>query len=79
MGTKQHETVDAVIDGLGGTKAVAEITGRSLSAVSNWRTRKAFPAFTFVILKSALALKGYTAPDGLWNMTEAASEPERVA
>jgi hypothetical protein len=59
------------MDALGGNVAVAEITGRTPKAVSNWRKFSSFPSNTFVILKSALALKGYIAPDKLWSMAEA--------
>ena len=58
------------MDALGGNTAVAEITGRTAKAVSNWRKFSSFPSNTFVILKSALALKGHVAPDTLWGMTE---------
>ncbi len=64
------------MDALGGNTPVAEMTGRTAKAVSNWRKFSAFPSNTFVILKSALALRGYTAPDSLWNMVEANAEEE---
>jgi hypothetical protein len=67
------KTTSAVMDALGGNSPIAEITGRNNKAVSQWRRFSAFPANTFVILKSALAVKGHTAPDSLWNMTEAPS------
>ncbi|MDB5607819.1 MAG: hypothetical protein JWP25_4719 [Bradyrhizobium sp.] len=72
MATKEQQTVSEVIDALGGTKAVADLTGRGASAISMWKHRQAFPAFTFVILKSALAVKGCSAPDTLWKMAESA-------
>ena len=68
-----------VMDVLGGNGAVAEMTGRTAKAVSNWRKFSSFPSNTFVILKSALALKGQIAPDALWSMTEASSDKESAA
>lgn len=58
----------SVIDALGGTAAVARITGRTPQAVSNWRGRLTFPADTFLILSGALTLAGKTAPASLWGM-----------
>jgi hypothetical protein len=60
-------TVD-VFDALGGTAAVALITGRKYSAAFNWRKFNRFPANTFRDLQKALAAKGHTAPDSLWGM-----------
>lgn len=60
-----------VMDALGGTAAVAELTNRKISAVSNWRAFKKFPANTYVTMKDALAAKGKQAPDSLWGMADA--------
>jgi hypothetical protein len=66
-------SIEEVIDALGGTKAVAELTKRSSpSAVPNWKTRK-FPPNTYAIMKAALQAQGADAPDSLWNMMEKAS------
>jgi hypothetical protein len=61
-------TANAVVVALGGTRAVAELTGRSDPAVSNWRKADSFPANTYLLLKAALEAKGVTAPDTLWGM-----------
>ena len=61
-----------VIDALGGTAKVAKITSRKPQAVSNWRSREAFPPETFLILTAALRDKGLSAPSSLWRMPEAA-------
>jgi hypothetical protein len=63
-------TTNAVVKALGGTRAVAELTGRSDPAVSNWRKANSFPANTYLVLKSALAEKNITAPDSLWGMAQ---------
>ncbi len=76
MATKELSSVGDVVATLGGTKAVADMVGRGSSAVSMWKHRQALPAFTFVILKSALAVRGFTAPDSLWNMAEANADEE---
>jgi hypothetical protein len=68
-------TTNAVIDALGGTRAVAELTGRGQSAASNWRNHPRFPANTYLTLTAALAAKGLTAPAWLWDMEARPPEP----
>jgi hypothetical protein len=64
-------SIEEVIEELGGTKAVAELTKRaSPSAVPNWQIRKAFPTNTYAVMKAALAAKDATAPGELWGMPE---------
>jgi hypothetical protein len=65
---KQLPTVDAVVDALGGTGAVAELTRNTDSAVSNWRRAEHFPANTYLILKGELKKIDCCAPDTLWSM-----------
>jgi hypothetical protein len=62
-----------VIDALGGTGKVADLTGRSPQAVSNWRARPTFPPETFLILTEALKAKGMSAPRALWRMSPEAT------
>lgn len=62
------ETTDAVIDELGGNRAVGELTSSNAKAVSNWRGAK-FPAWTYLLINEALRRTGKTAPDTLWAMT----------
>ena len=61
-------TTNAVIDALGGTRAVAELTGRGQSAASNWRNHPRFPPNTYLAMTTALAAKGFFAPAWLWDM-----------
>jgi hypothetical protein len=68
MKNRHLRTTAQVIDALGGKHAVANLTGRSWSAVWNWEDRKAFPPNTYTALKAALADKNITAPDSLWGM-----------
>lgn len=68
-----HSTA-AVMDALGGTKQVAELTGRTYAAAFNWRSQKTFPANTFNILQSALKAQNLSAPPSLWRMTEPAEQ-----
>jgi hypothetical protein len=70
-----HST-NAVIDSLGGTDAVARLTGRGQPAASNWRTRSRFPANTYLIMTKALTAKGLFAPAWLWGME---ARPARAA
>ena len=67
-------SIEQVIEALGGTKAVAELTNRaSPSAVPNWKLRKSFPLNTYLVMKAALHAKGASAPDALWKMPEVES------
>lgn len=61
------DTTKAVIDALGGTKAVAELTGRKYTAAHNWRSSR-FPANTYRAITIALEEKGLSAPPSLWGM-----------
>jgi hypothetical protein len=62
------ETTDQVINALGGNGPVAELTASKPNAVSNWRGFETFPPNTYVVMTSALALIGKTAPTRLWRM-----------
>lgn len=59
-------STSAVIDALGGTAAVARLTGRSMQAVSNWRERGFFTAPSFEPITKALAEQGLRAAPALW-------------
>ena len=71
-------TTDEVMDALGGTGAVAVLTGRTSPAASNWRGFDTFPANTYVVMTEALRALGKTAPDSLWGM-KTAPEQERAS
>jgi hypothetical protein len=64
----QLRTTKDVIEALGGTTAVAELTGRSYRAAFNWRGFQTFPANTFLKMRAALDEKGELAPPSLWGM-----------
>jgi hypothetical protein len=61
-------TTIAVIEALGGTRAVADLTGRGQPAAANWYWRPHFPANTYLAMTGALAAKGLSAPAWLWDM-----------
>jgi len=61
-------TVDEVIDSLGGNKAVAKALKIAPHAVIRWRDRK-LPAHTFLAIQALLRVKGLYAPPELWGMT----------
>jgi hypothetical protein len=73
------QSVPEVMEKLGGTAAVAQITKRKLTAASNWNNFETFPSNTYVVMTAALAEKGYAAPPSLWGMTLAESQRESVA
>lgn len=70
MSNRKLQSVPLVVAALGGKHAVADMTGRTWSAVWNWESREAFPPNTYTVLKRALEAKGLTAPDALWGMSE---------
>jgi hypothetical protein len=67
-----------VIEALGGSAAVAALTGRKTSAVSNWRQQDHFPANTYLILRQALETAECEAPDWLWDMAPRAHRKRRL-
>ena len=60
------QTADQVLEALGGTHGVAEITGTKPNAVGNWKIIKSFPAAYFVAMNRALEAQGKKAPPSLW-------------
>ena len=65
------DSVDAVIEALGGTAAVSRLTGKKPTTIWNWRRRhQRFPAKTRDLLQSELATMGMSAPGRLWGQIE---------
>jgi hypothetical protein len=62
------KTATAVIDELGGTKATADLTGRRMQHVTNWRASGRLPADTFLIIRAKLEGLDCTAPVELWGI-----------
>ena len=61
---------DEVMLALGGSRAVARITGTSKTAVSNWRVRnRLFPSKYYAVIAMALYDRGFYAPWGLFHFT----------
>ena len=86
MNLETLNTTTAVMDVLGGNTPVAQLTGGSPTAVSNWRGFKTFPSNTYVAMTEALRAIGKTAPTSLWGMKVGAeqespnhNEPELTA
>jgi hypothetical protein len=66
---KNLQTIDEVIEELGGPQAVMDLTKReSNSVVPVWRHRGKFPGYTYPALQNALKAKGASAPDELWKL-----------
>lgn len=64
-------SVEKVIEKLGGSLRVARLIGVVKAAPANWVRRGALPAHTFITLQSELAKLGHTAPPALWRMHRA--------
>jgi hypothetical protein len=73
--TRALQTVDEVIDALGGTVETSRKAGVSPSQVSGWRVTKRLGAKTFLVLSQELDAQGYTAPPELWGI----EQPERAS
>ncbi len=58
-------SVDDVIDALGGPSKTADLTGVGASAVVNWRTRGIAPA-KFLLVTQALKSRGLEASPGVF-------------
>ena len=67
-------TFDEVADALGGMTALARLTGRKLTAVSNWRCQSGrFPTRTYWVIEKALNVRGLSAELDLFGF-----EPKRA-
>ena len=60
-------TFDEVADALGGLTALARLTGRKLTAVSNWRCQTGrFPSRIYPVIEGALNEQGLSAEYSLF-------------
>jgi hypothetical protein len=65
-------TFDGVVGAIGGMSALARLTGRRLTAVSNWRHKRGlFPAETYFVITAELARRGFSVERNLWGFEEA--------
>ena len=55
-------TVESIIEALGGPTATATIVGVVPSAINNWKTRGEIPSDKFMLLERALADRGKGKP-----------------
>lgn len=67
-------SVPDIIKVLGGVGPVAQMTGRDYGAAWHWTKWPHFPADTYLVLKAALAERGYEAPPHLWRMVPVPAE-----
>lgn len=65
-------SVDEVIDALGGTAAVAGLAGVGSSAVSNWIKRGRISRGSFMTVRDALAAQGKEASPSIFGFKETA-------
>jgi len=65
---KELSTTGDVMRTLGGTRAVALLTGRKYTAAAHWFNFKKFPANTIFVMQAALEERGFTAPASLWGI-----------
>jgi hypothetical protein len=61
-------TPSEVIDAIGGTSAVASLTGRGMSAVSNWRRSGRIPPELFLVVSRSLFERGVAADPSVFGM-----------
>ena len=66
--------VDDVIDALGGTGAVAKLTGVGAPAVSNWRASQKIPATKFLVVARALSEMRTSADPALFGFDQNAAD-----
>lgn len=71
-------SVDDVIEALGGTGATASLAGVGASAVSMWSKRGEFPAEYFVLFRDALAALGKQVDPSVFRFKEPAPEEVRT-
>jgi hypothetical protein len=64
---KTLRTAGQIIDALGGTGSVAALTRRKDSQIARCRRLNKFPPQTFLLLITALKVKGFDAPVSLWS------------
>ena len=57
-GKANFNTVDEVIDAIGGTNACANHLDMSITAISQWRARKSIPPFQFTSVLSVASKLG---------------------
>jgi hypothetical protein len=73
-------TFDAVLDAIGGPKALSRLTGQSTAAIHNWRRlRSRYPAKYYFAMKCALADRGFYAPISLWGFYGMHAQPKPKA
>ena len=65
------ETVDAVIDALGGNTAVQKwVRVPTSQAVYQWRSRGVIPSKLYLLMIEELHSRNFNASPGLWGMVE---------
>lgn len=64
------ETVDAVIDAVGGSAAAASLGGVKAPAVSNWKARGGIPSELYLIFRDELARFGHAARPAVFGLKE---------
>jgi hypothetical protein len=74
-------TFDQVTDALGGMTALARLTGRKLTAVSNWRCQNGgrFPTRTYFVIEQALNARGLSAECRLFAFERKDDDDKRAA
>ena len=73
------DSVDDVIEALGGPAKVAALCGVGASAVSNWRSRDRISQGSFMIVTAALADLGETVSPSVFGFKGAATTDEARA
>ena len=71
-------SVDEVIEALGGTTAVASLAGVGVPAVSNWSKRGRISRGSFMTVRDALAAKGKEVSPAVFGFKEPAATEART-
>lgn len=63
-------TFDEVHETLGGTSAIARLTGKHPASISNAKRRGFYPRDAYAVMRAELERLGFWAPASLWRQVE---------
>ena len=72
MDLRELNSIDEVLDALGGLTAAGRLVNKTAQHVHNWRIAGQFPAKTYLVFSEELKARGKKAPLRLFGMIEPA-------